>query len=113
MGYGNFAPFTITLASGLTSTSGLDLGGHAWDKVAVEIPTMACAGTMYLQGSSDNSTFRRIYQPDGVSSVVNFQIPQTVSNVIAVLPRGPYRYMKVETTTGTTDTVLTFKFHCS
>ena len=113
MGFEPFKVFSVDMTSGATKTSGIDLGGHAWERVAVEIPTMTSGGTLYVQSSSDDSTYRRISQPDGGSSVVNFQIAQTVTNTVAQLPPGPYRYMKVENTSGTTDTTVTFKFHCS
>jgi hypothetical protein len=110
MGYGKSSEFSLDLASGATTTSdSIDLG-HAWDRVYLRIPTMTSGGTMYIQGSVDNSTFKRVYATDEANGTVQiFQIAQTITNCVVPLPVEGIRYLKVENTTGMTDATTTFK----
>lgn len=59
MSYGPLSVFTATMASAGTVTSSLDLA-RSWKKVHLEVPTMASGADIYIQASSDNSTFRRV-----------------------------------------------------
>lgn len=103
--------YSVTMTSGATLTGALDLKG-VYDKVYLEIPTFASGGTLYVRGSSDNSTFRQIYNPQNSSGVVSvFQMAQG-GNQIVPLP-AQFQYYKIELTTGVTNATTTFKFICS
>ena len=51
--------FSTVMASAATSTPSIDLA-RGWNNVMLEVPTMVSAAEIYIQGSSDNSTFRRV-----------------------------------------------------
>lgn len=59
MSYGPTSKFSKSIASGVTLTGGFDLA-RSWKYVYLEVPTMASGTDFYIQGSSDNSTFRRV-----------------------------------------------------
>jgi hypothetical protein len=108
--------FSQDLASSTTSAgSATDLGGHTWDHVALEVPTFASGGTIYVQGSaSETGTFHRIHvidPADGAPNVV--QILQANGGMYHLPALAPFQYLKVEVTTTITDTTTTFKYHCS
>ena len=59
MSYGPVVIFANSMASAGTLTSGSDLG-KSWNKVYLEVPTMNSAAEIYIQASTNNSTFRRV-----------------------------------------------------
>ncbi len=102
--------FLHNVASGTTGSTNtaVDMGGN-YDRVYVSIPTFTSGGTCYIQGSHDNSDFRRIWTnaATGGSEGV-FQFAQG-GNQIMQIPAG-FRYYKLENTTGVTDATLAVQF---
>src|SRR3990167_10145771 len=103
--------FAGTISSGSTSIgTGVDLV-QTWDNVILEMPEFASGGTFYIQGSNNNSTFKRLHiidQADGAPNVI--QIAQGFSAMMIPIAVG-FRYYKVENTTGVTDAITTYNFH--
>ena len=103
------AVFSVDLNSGVTTSSGyIDLG-HSWRVAYLEIPTMASGGPTYIKGSSDGSTFRRVQE---ASSNTDWAVASNTSQRIVPVPIGGIRYLKVESTSGATDVITTFKVIC-
>lgn len=100
--------FVQTMASGLTiPTTGVDLG-QTWDDVYLEVPTFASGGTIYVQAAASLAgTYRRVYERSAGTPV---QFQTLSSQAIMPIPAG-FQFYKVESTSGTTDTQLTYRFH--
>ncbi len=114
MSYGPSKVFTVDLASGLTSTSSLDLGG-GWDHSYLAVPTMA-SGSLYIKGSYDDSTFFRMsseVQTANVSDGEIFMIDSSCTQSIIKIPVQGCQYVKIESTSGATDTTTVFKVICN
>lgn len=107
MSHGLAQVFSKSVASGVTLSSSYDLG-RAFTKVYLEVPTMA-SSDIFIQASSDNSTFRRVMIDKGNTSTTHatFSIASAVSQRMVPIPAG-FRYYKVETSSGTTDIVTTY-----
>ena len=101
--------YTVTATSGALSSTAMNLGA-AYESVLLEVPTFASGGTHYVMISQDGSTYRRAWHMvAGVATV--FQIAPGASQSVMAIPAGA-RYYKIENTTGTTDTVLTYGLLC-
>jgi hypothetical protein len=107
--------FTVGVASGVTASSALDLGG-AYGKYILMIPTLTSGTDVRLQvcGTSDG-TFLQLYNPNTITptqtvSVMNFA--STVTNAAVPIEIGA-QYVKVEFTTAMTATSAQFRFICS
>ena len=105
--------FEIDLSSGSTLTSALALGGHSWDNVFLEIPTHASGGTHYIHVSDDESgNFHRLHlidEGDGGDNVIQILAP---NGKVVKLPNG-LSFVKVENTSGVTDSTMSYVFYCS
>lgn len=113
MSYGPMAVYTVTMASGGTLTGGADIA-RSYKNVFLEIPTMNSNTQLHVWGSSDNSTFRRVYQPMQNSAAPTgalFTINSAVTGALVPIPNG-IRYVKVEST-ATVDNGCVFKMICS
>jgi len=112
MSHGLVSVFTKDVASGVTLTSSFDLG-RGFRRVYLEVPTMA-SGSLYVQASSDDSTFRRVMIDNGNTSTVQqtFVVDSSVTARMVPIPAG-FRYYKIENTSGATDTTTTFNIICS
>lgn len=113
MSYGPYSAFTITMASGGTSTGSLDLA-RSWKMVYLEIPTMTSNTQIHINASSDDETFRQVYHPmtNAAAPTGNrFLVNSAVTNAMVPIPNG-FRYIKVETT-ATVDGGCSFKVVCS
>ncbi len=113
MSWGAVSKFTKAVTSGATLSSAYDLG-RVWQSAWLEIPTMTSNTQVYIQGSSDGSTYRRIYHPPINTNVVSanlFAIPSAVTNSIVPIPNG-FQFLKVETT-ATVDDGCNFVVICS
>jgi hypothetical protein len=103
------------MASGLTRPSGYFNLTRGFQKVYLEVPSFASGADVYVQGSSDGNTFRRIMHPPMNSSaaqVNTFVIPSAASNRFFEIPAG-FQYLKPEISTALTDTVTNWKLVCS
>ena len=104
--------FTVTATSGALSSTVADLA-QGWNRIYLEVPTMA-SGDLFLLASSDNSTFRRVMKEQANTATVHmsFTILSAVSQRMVPIPPG-FQYYKVESTSGCTDVVTTYNFICS
>lgn len=94
-----------------TFSTSVDLGG-SYRYYAIEIPTMTSATDIYIQGSSDNSTFRRIYFATEDASPVVMTFPSSVTNGIYAVVGALPRYVRTEYSSANTAAVPTIKFIC-
>jgi len=105
--------FSVTIASAVTYSSAVDLGG-SHGNIMIGIPTMTSATDIFpLVSDSASGTFRQVYNetvaatttPTAVnydSSVTNCYVPLNCSA----------RYIKLGYTSATTEASQTFKFLC-
>jgi len=105
--------FTVTMSTGTTSTSAINLGG-SFEKIMIGIPTMASGTNHYFKVSdSESGTFRRLYHNSTVgtakptvvvvdSSVTNCYVPINCSA----------QFLKIELTTAATAAAHTYKLIC-
>jgi hypothetical protein len=113
MSYGPAKAFTVTVAASALVTTVADLT-KAWANITLEVPSMTSGTELFIQGSSDNTTFRRIFHPIG-SSVANptaQQIASSVTNCFVPLVNAAVQYLRVELPSGPTSAAHTFKFVC-
>jgi len=100
--------FSVNVASGITLSSGLDLG-ISWRRIYLEVPTMA-SGSLYVQAASKlDSTYRRVVHN---SSMTDFSINSALSQKVVPVPADGLRFVKVESSSGCTDVITTYKFIC-
>jgi hypothetical protein len=106
--------FIQSMASATTFSSGVDLQ-KAWNKISVEIPTMASGSDVYLQGSIDGTTYRRVcHAPNTNSATVGGQfVTSGVTNVIVPFNNAHVRFVRIELSSATSDTPYTFNVICS
>lgn len=103
--------FAQTMASGATLlTTPLDCG-RAFARVYLEIPTMASGTDIYIQASSDGTTYRRIYLLGDYSTMTVWSAGSATTQCHVQVPAG-FRYYKPELTTALTDTVTTWRLIC-
>ena len=114
MSYGPLLVFTVSMASGATTSSSITLH-HGWQMVHVEIPTMTSGTDVYFQGSANGTTFRRIYHAPTIanSNPHAVFVNSAVTNCMVDLDHRGYPYMKVELSTAMTATPATFKLMVS
>lgn len=105
------------LASGITTpTNYVDLG-RCFSYVFLQIPTMA-SGDLFIKAAQDYGgtvgTFYRVCRNQGNTATVHvdFSIGSAITNRIVPLPVQGLRYLKVENSSGATDTTTVFKFIC-
>lgn len=113
MSYGPLVPFFATMASAGTLTPAVDLQ-RSWKNVFLEIPTMTSNTQHYIQGSSSNTTYRRIYHPQQNSPApvgAAFIVDSAVTNALIPIPAG-IRYLKIETTATVNDGAV-YRIICS
>jgi len=115
MSHGQITVYSQTMPSGATSlTSYFDLG-RSFDKVYLEVPTFASGTDVYIQGSRDGTTFRRIYREQVSTSIVVadvWKVGSAASQAFHRVPAG-FRYYRPEVSTALTDTVTPWKMVCS
>jgi hypothetical protein len=111
---GPVSVFTVTMASGSTFSSAIDLSG-SWAKTALRVPTMTSGTDVRLQVSDTiDGVFSALYHAPTAATaaptVVN--IPSSVSNCVVPIVI-PARYVRVELTTITTSSINVFKVYGS
>lgn len=115
MGYSPPVVYTLTQTSGLTRPAGYFDLQRSFRAVYLEVPSFASGADVFMQGSTDANTFRRIMHPPLNSATVannTFTIASAASNRFHPVPDG-FRYLKPEISTALTDTVITWKLLCS
>lgn len=115
MSHGLYSVFPITMTSGNTLTSNVDLS-RAWATVHLYIPTMTSATDIYLKAAySAAANYVRIHEMAANTASVqsnSFTIGSAVSQKMIEVPHG-FQFMKVEFSTATTATSQQFVFVCS
>lgn len=109
MGYGPFTYFETSIQSNVTLGSAIDLG-RAWEKCYLFVPSMA-SGDVFIQAAEKlDGTFKRVCVDMGNTSTaqMDFKIPSTVTNRVVPIPNY-LRFIKVESSSGTTDVTTTFR----
>ncbi len=117
MGIGAFKVFTISMASGATtSTQAVDTG-RIYDHIALVVPTMTSGTDIYVRASADGVTYNRAYMLDdpvsgGDATPFTMKIGSAITQAyIGMSVRA--QYFKIELSTAMTATPATFKFVCS
>lgn len=115
MGYGPIKVFSVTMTSGATLTSELNLA-QWWGTIFLSVPSMTSNSQIHIQGASDSAgTYRRVAHPVVNSSTIaapnDFTISSAATNRMILVPTG-FQYLKIETT-ATVDSGQTFKLICS
>lgn len=95
--------YAATIATGASLSAAIDIGG-AYLYVSLEIPASGAAAAfpaaggspVWIQASSDNVTYRRIYEVYTNSVASAFQIQSSVCNAIVPLNLFNLRYAKIE-----------------
>lgn len=104
--------FSVSLASGLTTTSALDLS-KSYQNISIAIPTMTSGTDIYFQGSDTiDGTFRRIYNVATSSTPAAVFLNSSITQAVVKLPLN-VQYLKVELSTAMTATAVQFKVLCS
>jgi hypothetical protein len=71
MSYGNFRVFTGTIASGASTSAGIQIGAGGYKSVNVQVATMSTAAAISVQLSSDGgTTYYNYFHPTLASSTV-------------------------------------------
>lgn len=112
MSFGPTLTYSVPFASGATSSSQIKMD-RSFNGVYLVVPTMTSNTEMYIQGSDDGTTFRRVFHPSINSSTVStnkFAIVSGATNCIVPVPNG-LKYYIIETS-ATVDSGCTFKLIC-
>lgn len=117
MGYNPTSAFEITIASGATLSTSVDLG-QGWNHISLEIPTMASGTDIYFQAANENDgsgVFRRFHHRITNSNdiPVAMSVDSSITNCFVPLEFVRYRYLKIELSTAMTATSATFHLVCS
>ena len=114
MGYGPIAVFTATMSSSATFSEAIDLH-HGWSHLHLGVPTMA-SSSLYVTTSCDGETYYRIIQEIASTTVTvneTFRIDSSATQRCVSIPNPSARYIKIESTSGITDVITTFKILCT
>jgi len=92
---GNYKVFSGAIVSGESTLTSVDTG-KLWKSVYVEIATMSTNVGFSVYGSSDNTTFRPVYERvnTNVVSYMTTIISALVGNGIVKLPQLGFRYLQ-------------------
>lgn len=99
-----------SLACGATvAGTATDLGEMGWSRINMVVPSMP-SGSLYVWGSSDDSTYYRITSKDTPTSPYLADSSVVANGAIVEIPGG-FRYLKPGNSSGVTDAVTTgFEF---
>lgn len=97
MGFGAYAPYIVSMVSGDSLTSALDLG-RAFPSIYVEIASTPSNSEHRIRAAATLSgTYNTVYHPaiNSATVAVNpYVIPSTVTGAIVPIPGG-FRYIKI------------------
>lgn len=106
--------FTVSMASGGTLTTYIDLGG-SWENCYLQVPSMISNTQHHIQTATDyDQIYRRVKHPAINSLTVgtnDFAITSSATNCVIPMPNG-LRFIKIETT-ATVDSGETYKIICA
>lgn len=114
MSWGAVTVYSCYATSGALSSTSIDFG-RAFNRVYLEVPTMASSSLYIMAAVSAGGTYRRILNPQGTTATVaqsTFTVDSAATLVMVPIPAG-FRYLKVELSSGCTDVTTTFNFVCS
>ena len=104
---------TASIASNGTLSEALELGYNGFEKVIIEIPTMSTAAAMKIYGSSDDTTYRYIYNSNPSTNTVEADILTLASSSSGYFTElntwAPYMKFQV---TGTVCAAASIKVFC-
>lgn len=111
--YNAFKVFSTTLASGATLAGPIELGGHAWDRILVQIPTHASGGTHYIRTGAtlDEADMYQLYKVDPADGGQNI-IQVIGANGLCVEIPGGLGFIGIENTSGIANGAV-YKIYCS
>jgi hypothetical protein len=113
MAHGAISVFNVTIASGATLSSEVDLG-RSWAKVYID-PTGAASEVRFQAAASSGGTYRQVYlpQPSSTSTVQTnaWKVASAISGGVIEAPAG-LRFVKVEATAAVANGA-TLKLYCS
>lgn len=109
MGYGAWTYFETALASSVTLGSMVDLG-RSWEKVYLQVPSMASGDLFIKAAQKSDGTFMRVCVDNAntATAQIDFTIKSSVTNRIVEIPNS-LRYLKIESSSGCTDVVTTYR----
>ena len=106
--------FSADITSGATLSSAINLF-QGWGECSLEIPSFSSGSDIYLHAATtENGTYSRVTFPpvnSGTAEVNDFEIASGLANRIIPIPSN-YQFIKVELSTGQTDTTSTFNVIC-
>lgn len=106
--------FTVDVTSGATLSSAIDLK-QGWSSINLKIPSFSSGSDIYIHAAETaDDTFVRVMHPPINSATVavnDFRIASGLSSRCIPIPIG-YQHLKVELSTGQTDTTSTFEIIC-
>ena len=114
MTIGPVRPYSVTMNSGLTLTSAVDLGG-GYNGYMIGVPTMTSGTDIRVKCSqTEDGTYRPLYiTPNaGSATPIVFNIPSSVTNCFVPV-ENTARYIKIEFTTATTASSHIFEIICN
>ncbi|MAH48288.1 hypothetical protein CMI37_20860 [Candidatus Pacearchaeota archaeon] len=115
MGYSPQSRFKVTIASGVTLSSAIDLG-RGWPHTQIEIPTMASGTDIYFQCANTlDGTYRGHHHrlTNSTATPGAMYVDSSVTNCFVHLEFINDRYMKIELSTAMTATSAEFHIVCS
>lgn len=104
--------YSVSMTSLATLSPAVDLS-KSYEKVAIEVRNTMVSGSLFVHVSSDNSNYSKLCGM-GTDPVTHFVVNSASSGLRHIpLPNTGFRYMKIENTSGVSDTVCVFKVICA
>ena len=113
-GYTEAKYFTVTMPSGGTLTSSIDLA-RGWDSISLEIPSMASGTDIYIQGCrTPGATFRRHHHRPTISNSTPgpYFVNSSITNCFIHLENVNMKFLAIEHTTAMTATEAVYNIVC-
>jgi len=103
MGHGAQSVYSVSIASGASTSSGINLA-RSWDNMCVEVSTMSTAAVINIFHSNDGgSTYYQLFAPTVNTSTVTANAVAIATSVgsgggVIVLPFAGVKYIQFRTT---------------
>lgn len=112
--------FYKSIASGVTVTSGWDLGTTGWKTAHLCVPALASATTVTLYISDSDAAagvtattgyylYKSLNKNTSTVQLQTFEVPNTAAACIYEMPTAGIRYLKLKIQSTQTDSTATFK----
>lgn len=109
MGYSPVKVFTVTMTSGTTFSTMIDMG-TSYEGYILEVPSMSSGGNIYIQGAeASDGTFRRVYFKATSTTAAPVQVLSSVSNALVPIDTRLPQFVRIELSTATADAVYKFR----